>query len=146
MQPYDIIRAYGITSNSQLRQFAKTADFVINDINYAEDIDIDRDGAYIINLGDKEIGGTHWTALWIDGRDAFYFDSFGVPMEDILIDKLKAYGIKQLWYNHGFEFQRLDQQLCGLWCLMFFHYMRNNTELSLNDRFKKMAERYIDTL
>jgi len=146
MQPNQLIEAYGVSSNSQLKAFAETTGLVVNEINYAEDISIDRGGAYIINLGDVERQGTHWTALWIEDREAFYFDSFGVGPEDVLVEKMRQYGIHTWWYNRGYEFQRYEEELCGLWVLMLFHFMRINTDLTIVERFKKMAERYSDTL
>ena len=35
-----------------------------------------KDGAYIINLDDKNSKGTHWVSLFIDRNVAVYFDSF----------------------------------------------------------------------
>ena len=40
-----------------------------------------KDGAYVINLDQFKSIGTHWIALYVNGNNATYFDSFGV--EDI---------------------------------------------------------------
>ena len=40
-----------------------------------------KDGAYVINLDDFKSIGTHWIALYVNGNNIIYFDSFGV--EDI---------------------------------------------------------------
>ena len=37
-----------------------------------------KDGAYIINLHDKNSKTTHWVSLFIDKNKAVYFDSFGI--------------------------------------------------------------------
>ena len=37
-----------------------------------------KDGAYVINLEDKNSKGTHWFLLLIDRNTAVYFDSFGL--------------------------------------------------------------------
>ena len=37
-----------------------------------------RDGAYMINLDDYEIGGIHWIALYVNAENITYFYSFGV--------------------------------------------------------------------
>ena len=37
-----------------------------------------KDGAYVRNLGEYESIGTHWIALYLNGNDIIYFDSFGV--------------------------------------------------------------------
>ena len=37
-----------------------------------------QDGAYVINLNDKNSKGTYWVSLFIDRNTAVYFDSFGI--------------------------------------------------------------------
>ena len=36
-----------------------------------------KDGAYVINLDDYKLIGTHWIALYINDNNVNYFDSFG---------------------------------------------------------------------
>ena len=43
-----------------------------------------KDGAYVINLDDKNSKGTHWVSLFSGRNTAVYFDSFGfeyIPLE-----------------------------------------------------------------
>ena len=37
-----------------------------------------KDGAYAVNLDEYESIGTHWIALYTNGNNIKYFDSFGV--------------------------------------------------------------------
>ena len=37
-----------------------------------------KDGAYVINLDEYKSIGTHWIALYINGNNIIYFDSFTV--------------------------------------------------------------------
>ena len=37
-----------------------------------------KDGAYVINLDDKNSKATHWFSLFIDRNLAICFDSFGI--------------------------------------------------------------------
>ena len=37
-----------------------------------------KDGAYIINLDDKQSKGTHWASLFIDRNIVVCFDPFGI--------------------------------------------------------------------
>ena len=37
-----------------------------------------KDGAYVINLDEFKSIGTHWIALYVNGNNMTYFDSFGV--------------------------------------------------------------------
>ena len=36
------------------------------------------DGAYIVNLGEYELIGNHWNALYVNDNNVTHFDSFGV--------------------------------------------------------------------
>ena len=51
-----------------------------------------KDGAYVINLADKDSKGTHWVSLFINKNLALYFHSFGIeyiPQEVLNIIKDK---------------------------------------------------------
>ena len=37
-----------------------------------------KDGTYTINVGQYESVGTHWLALYVNGDNITYFDSFGL--------------------------------------------------------------------
>ena len=37
-----------------------------------------KDGRYVINLDELKSIGTHWIALYVNRKNATYFDSFGV--------------------------------------------------------------------
>ena len=37
-----------------------------------------KDGAYVIHLGKYKAIGSHWIALYVNGENVTYFDSFGV--------------------------------------------------------------------
>jgi len=143
MNSAQLIEAYGVSSNTDLDNFASRIGLQIKEINFAESINITGDGAYVINLGEQG-HATHWTGLWIEHGKAFYFDSYGVGPETILLDKVEPYAT-EVMYNDNYEFQRYEEELCGMWVLMFFWYMKKCTG-SLNSRFKKMTDRYLDTL
>ena len=40
-------------------------------------------GEYVINLDEYADVGTHWIALYCDGNEIVYFNSFGVENEEI---------------------------------------------------------------
>ena len=50
-----------------------------------------KDGAYVINLDDRNSKGTHWVSLFIDKNIAIYFDSFGIEYipQEVLNQLLK---------------------------------------------------------
>ena len=39
---------------------------------------LEEDGAYIINLNEYDLKGTHWIALYVNAENITYFDSFGI--------------------------------------------------------------------
>ena len=87
----DSISGYGITSTGQLYDLAKKLGLKLNYVGFAENLHTmsPKNGIYIINLGNNEIFGTHWTVLIINGKNAFYSDSYGAPPEDEIFDFVK---------------------------------------------------------
>ena len=49
-----------------------------------------KDGAYVINLDEYKSIGTHWIALYVNGNNIIYFDSFGVEHIPKEIKKFKG--------------------------------------------------------
>ena len=72
-----------------------------------------RDGAYVINLKYKSIG-THWVALYADGNNITYFDSFGV--KHILKEFKKFIRNKNIKTNI-YRMQANGSRMCGYFCL-----------------------------
>lgn len=139
----NFIEKFGLTTDFQLKDIAKKLKINLKYIGFAENFKYLGDGAYIINLGDNDIGGSHWTSLLIEKDDCFYFDSFAAPPEDILINKLKGH-CKNLIYNDYFQFQGIDELLCGVYCIIFLYHMTNSKKKELIDRFKEFTKNYTD--
>ena len=79
-----------------------------------------KNGAYIINLDDKNSKETHWVSLFIDKNLAVYFDSFGIeyiPQE--VLNK-----IRDNWITHNiFRIPDNESIMCGFYCITFIEYM-----------------------
>lgn len=76
---------------------------------------------HILNIDNKRSGGTHYVALVIiPGGTSLYFDSFGLPMPDILREIFEIPPV----YN-SIPIQNLKSNLCGLYCLHFLHNVNN---------------------
>lgn len=133
-------KSKGITSNIDLIKLSKDLNLKINYVGFAENLKNVkiRDGSYIINLGDNNIKGTHWTILHIKGNDAYYFDSFGVVPEDHLIKWLG----KNVQYNKK-QLQGINKQFCGQWTILAMYYLQKKTG-SLKDRIDLLTSRFID--
>ena len=129
----------GITTNQDLYSIARKLNLHINYIGFAENlIDIPKkNGIYIINLGDNRIGGTHWTILYIKGKQAFYSDSYGMPPEDFVIDFVKP---SKLDYN-TIQLQPIDKNFCGQWAMLTAYFLKNGSG-DLKKRFDEFKDHF----
>lgn len=156
-----LINEFGISSDIQLRDLAKKLKIKLNYIGFAENLQTlpikdgssglrskstssRMDGSWIINLGDSHLSGTHWTCLFIEKNNAFYFDSFAGAPEDILINWLETNGIKTLIYNDYFQMQKLEETLCGIYCMVFLYYMTHSKKKKLIERFHEFTKSFTD--
>lgn len=137
----NFIEKFGLTTDFQLKDIAKKLKINLKTVGFAENFKYLGDGAYIINLGYDT--GSHWTCLFIEKDDCFYFDSFAAPPEDVLINKLKGH-CKNLIYNDYFQFQDISEQLCGIYCIVFLYHMTHSKKKELIDRFKEFTVNYTD--
>lgn len=80
-------------------------------------------GAYIINLGDLNSGGTHWVCCYLDDDlTPFYFDPFGfIPSPEIINYFMKT---KQRIKYSVDPVQDIKSSRCGYWCLYFLSSMK----------------------
>lgn len=84
-----------------------------------------RDGGYILNLQNdtttsgKMNGGTHWIALFIDGKKSAFFDPFGLapPME------IRDYCIHLPMVYNDHQIQNEYSSVCGYYCICMLFYM-----------------------
>lgn len=70
----------------------------------------------IVNLDDSSGPGTHWVAYRKNGKQIFYFDSFGdlrPPM-----DLIEYFNVDQIKYNYK-KYQDYNTYICGHLCLKF---------------------------
>lgn len=81
----------------------------------------------IINLDDINGTGTHWTALFIKGDKAFYFDSFGVQLPEETLKYLKKNN-KRVFYTDN-KIQPDDSILCGYYCCLFLYWMNRGKNI-----------------
>lgn len=121
------IKDLGITSDTQLIHICKELNIKLNWIGFEEDLPSEiNSGGYILNIGnDKQ--GTHWVCINVEEnkKEALYFDSFAVPPNDDVIKWLSKNKLQKLIWNSIEEFQQLDEQLCGIWCIVALWYMQH---------------------
>jgi len=91
-------------------------------------INITTPGVYIINLQsaeqktyDGEGGGTHWTSLLVSPSSYFYFDSFGFPPPQEMLNQLE--GRKGVYFKSIVQPYKSD--LCGYYDLYVMNALVN---------------------
>ncbi len=133
------INELGITSDATLTKICKDLKIKLNYIGFEHLIHNQnyKNGGYILNIGDDT--GTHWVCLNVLDKDVFYFDSFAVPMNNEVIQWCNQHNVKKLSWNNVEQFQQLDENLCGIWCILALYYMQNETG-SLQERFTKFCD------
>ena len=72
-----------------------------------------KDWPHEINLDDYESIQTHWIALYVNGNNIKYFDSFGV--EHIPKEMKKSIGNKKIMANI-YKIQACNLIMCGYFC------------------------------
>ena len=78
-----------------------------------------QNGSYVINIDKDDIGGSHWICLYVNGKNAVYFDSFGEECPTEILNFCKG---KKLIMN-SFQLQDIIDIDCGWWCIGFLHWM-----------------------
>lgn len=131
------INDLGITSDSQLKQIAKDLHIDLNWIGYEHHLPKYQNGGYILNIGDNT--GTHWQGLYVLGKQVFHFDSFAVPPNNEIFYWCQKNKVQNLDFNNKEQFQQLDENMCGIWCIVFLYYMQNETG-TLQERFNKFCD------
>jgi hypothetical protein len=145
MELQKFISGYGITSSNQLIELAKEFNINLKFIGLTNDLKNKEitNGSYIINIGDDM--GTHWASLYLQNNEAFYFDSYAAAPENDLIDILNSNSkVTKVIYNNEYQLQGINEQLCGIWCIMFLYHMQNSKKKSLVDKFNEFAKDYKD--
>ena len=85
-----------------------------------------KDGAYIINLDEYELIGTHWIALYVDAENVTYFDSFEV--EHIPKEVKKFIGNKNIITNI-YRIHAYNSIMCRYFCTGFIYFILKGKSL-----------------
>ena len=78
-------------------------------------------GSYVINMDSDDNQGSHWIALYVHGKIAIYYDSFGEETPIPIVNFCKR-GKVRLIMNYQLV-QYIDGTECGWYCLAFLHWM-----------------------
>ncbi len=82
-------------------------------------------GYYIVNLD----GHSHWTCLLKDGKDYYYFDSYGFLASEEVEEQIGEY-----IYSDN-QLQDMNSSSCGFFCIAWMSYMdsHKNKEAAFED-------------
>ena len=79
-----------------------------------------KDGAYVIHLDEYESMGTHCIALYANGYNITYSDSFGIKHIPKKIKKLRT---KKNITKTIYRLQTNNSIMCGYFCILFIDFM-----------------------
>ena len=79
-----------------------------------------KDGTYAVNLDEFKSIEAHWIALYVNGANRTYFDSFGD--EHISKEIKKFIGNKNLVTNI-YRIEAYDSIICEYFCIGFIDFM-----------------------
>ena len=79
-----------------------------------------KDGAYAVNLDEYSDIGTHWVALYVNGKTATYFDSFGI---EHIPQEMRVFIADKDIIASIYRVQNYDSIMCGYFCIGFINYM-----------------------
>ena len=80
---------------------------------------------FIYNLEPSYINGSHWVATYVKNGIVNYFDSFGMPPFQELVDHVKKKKLILLHQNN--QIQNINTTTCGYFCLYFLNEMNKGT-------------------
>ena len=99
-----------------------------------------KDGAYVLNLNEYKLIGTHWLALSVNGDNVTYFASFGV---EHIPKEIKNFTSNKNITANIYRMQAYDSIMFGYFCIEFVYFMFKGksltdlTNLFLANNFKK---------
>jgi len=81
---------------------------------------------FIYNLEPSYMDGSHWIATYVKDNVTKYFDRFGLPPFQEIVDHAKKKYLTLLHQNQ--QIQNLYSSTCGYFCLYFFNEMHKGTD------------------
>ena len=101
---------------------------------------------FIYNLEPSYMSGSHWVATYVKDNVINYFDSFGLPPFQEILDHAKRRNLTLLHQNQ--QIQNLYTTTCGFFCLYFLNEMHQNVDyfdlLQVFDTDTNKNEKFIE--
>ena len=136
-------------SNHNLIKGCKYLNIPINDV-LSRDENVPhnhKQALFIYNLEPAYMSGSHWVATYVKDNVINYFDSFGMPPFQEIVNHAKKKNLTLLHQNN--QIQNLKTATCGYFCLYFLNEMNKGNSyydllqvFDINDTMKN--ERFIE--
>ena len=110
-------------SNHDLIKWCKYLNIPINDVlSRNENVPHNHKQAlFIYNLEPAYMSGSHWVATYVKDNVINYFDSFGMPPFQEMVNHAKKKNLTLLHQNN--QIQNIQTTTCGYFCLYFLNEM-----------------------
>ena len=110
-------------SNYDLLKWCKYLNIPINNVLSREESSPHnhKQALFIYNLEPSYMSGSHWVATYVKNGIINYFDSFGMPPFQEIVDHAKRKNMTLLHQN--IQIQNINTTTCGYFCLYFLNEM-----------------------
>ena len=95
-------------------------------------------GLFIYNLEPSYMSGSHWIATYVKDRVINYFDSFGMPPFEEMVNHAKRKNFTLLHQNQ--QIQNLYTTTCGYFCLYFLNEMHKGNDAKRNGDYFNLLQ------
>ena len=85
-----------------------------------------KNGVYAVNLDECKSIGTQWIALYLNGNNMIYFDSFGV---EHIPKEIKKFIRNKSIARNVYWIQAYHSVMCGYFCIGFIDFMLKGKSL-----------------
>jgi hypothetical protein len=125
------------SSNVTLEQAAKALGHPDVVVGGKEIVTITLPTKLIVNLENSYEGGSHWVGVYSDRRAVYYFDSYGAPPLQNVVD-IATKTNRDIYYNDRVV-QSSKSQPCGWFALAFLITLDNTVESERREVAKAFA-------
>ena len=142
-------------SNYDLIKWCKYLNIPINDV-LSRDENVPhhhRQALFIYNLEPSYMSGSHWVSTYVKDNVINYFDSFGLPPFQEIVNHARKKNLTLLHQNN--QIQNINTTTCGYFCLYFLNEMNKGISyfnllkvFDIHDTIKneKFLERYFKNI